>query len=38
MWEDVVKNNVEELGGEIDWKAQSTDWDERKVGCMTGWS
>lgn len=32
-WGDVVKKNMEELGGGTDWKARVTDRDERKAGC-----
>ncbi|KAF0767995.1 Reverse transcriptase domain-containing protein [Aphis craccivora] len=37
-WEDVVKKNVEELGGGSDWKACTTDREGWKVECMMGWS
>lgn len=36
-WEDVVKKNVEELGGRSDWKAWATDREGWKAGCMMGW-
>lgn len=35
-WEDVVKNDVEELRGGTVWKTRATDRDGWKAGCMTG--
>jgi hypothetical protein len=37
-WKDVVKNNVEELGGGTDWMARVTDQDRWKAGCMMRFS
>jgi len=34
----VVRNDVEKLGGGTDWKVRATDRDGWKAGCMMGWS
>lgn len=36
-WEDVVKKDVEELGGESDWKAWTINREGWKAGCMIEW-
>jgi hypothetical protein len=37
-WEDVVKNDVEELGGGNDWKMRAANRDGWKAGCILGLS
>jgi hypothetical protein len=37
-WEDVVNNEVEELGGGNDWKMRAANRDGWKAECMLGWS
>jgi len=36
--EDVVKRDVELLGGDPDWKAKTADRETWRIGCSTGWS
>jgi len=37
-WEDVIKRDMESLGGGQDWKAKAADRETWKIGCSTGWS
>jgi hypothetical protein len=37
-WEDIVKKNVEDLGGGVNWKNLAMNRDGWRIGCETGWS
>jgi len=37
-WEDIVKRDVEELGGRVNWKDLAKNGDNWRIGFKTGWS
>jgi len=37
-WEDVIKKDVEQLGGVSNWRNLAVDREGWKLGCETGWS
>jgi hypothetical protein len=37
-WEDLVKRDIEDLGGGANWKDLAMDRDAWRIGCETGWS
>lgn len=37
-WEDIVKRDIEKLGGEMNWKELAMNRDGWRIGCKTGWS
>jgi len=36
-WKDIVKGDVEELGGGVNWKDLAMNRDGWRIGCETGW-
>lgn len=38
LWEDVIKKNVEQMGGGSNWRNLAQDREGWKFGCETGWS
>jgi hypothetical protein len=37
-WEDVIKKDVEQMGGGSNWRNLALDRERWKLGCETGWS
>jgi len=37
-WEDLVKKDVQSLGGGTNWKERAMDREEWRIGCEMGWS